>query len=137
MRPMLEATTISTSIGREWREVYEAFWTPEAFPRWAWGLSEAGLERAGDAWRARGPEGPVTIRFTPHNAYGVMDHWVDLGGGREVYVPLRSIGNGEGCLVTLTLFRQPDMDDATLARDKAWVERDLAALKALAEDMPR
>ncbi|MFX8145270.1 hypothetical protein ABTL24_19370, partial [Acinetobacter baumannii] len=58
---------------------------------------------------------------------------VDLGGGREIYIPLRVVGNAEGCLVSLTLFRQPEMDDATFAADAAWVERDLLALKALAE----
>ena len=130
---MLEAETISIAIGCGWRELYERFWRPEAFPLWASGLSEAGLRQDGEAWRARGPEGPVTIRFTPHNPFGVMDHWVEGGEGRVVSVPLRVIENGEGCLVSLTLFRQPDMDEARFAADAAWVERDLQTLKRIAE----
>ena len=130
---MLDARTISISIDRDWREVYEAIWRPEDFPKWASGLSNASLEKKGDVWRAAGPEGPVTIRFTGHNAFGVMDHWVDPGGGRIVYVPLRVVENGTGAEVILTLFRQPDMTDAKFAEDEAWVTRDLAALKRLVE----
>ena len=73
------------------------------------------------------------VRFTSHNPFGVMDHWVDLPTGQTVYVPLRVIPNRDGCDVQLTLFRQPAMSDVDLARDVAWVERDLAALKALIE----
>jgi hypothetical protein len=134
---MLAARTISLSIQRDWRDLYERFWRPESFPLWASGLSEAGLEQAGDVWRAKGPDGPMTIRFTPHNAFGIMDHWVDVGGGCEVYVPLRMLANGTGCLVSLTLFRQPEMDEARFAQDAAWVERDMEALKYLAEENRR
>jgi hypothetical protein len=130
---MLEARAISIAIRCGWREVYDRFWRPETFPQWASGLSDAGFQPDGEVWRARGPAGPITIRFTPQNGFGVMDHWVDLGEGRIVYVPLRVIENGAGCLVTLTLFRQPDMDDAKFAADAAWVERDLQGLKRLAE----
>jgi hypothetical protein len=63
-----------------------------------------------------------------------MDHWVDVGGGPEVYVPLRVMASGTGCLVSLTLFRQPEMDEARFAQDVAWVERDLEVLKRLAEE---
>jgi hypothetical protein len=130
---MLHAKTISVSIARDWRELYEAIWRPETFPRWASGLSNSPLESDGDEWRAQGVEGSIRIRFTPHNEHGVMDHWVDLGGGRMVFVPLRVIANGDGAEVLLTLFRQPDMSDAKFAEDEAWVRRDLLALKALAE----
>jgi hypothetical protein len=130
---MLEARTLSVAIDRSWTEVYDAIWRPEDFPRWASGLSGAGLTQDGDVWRAQGPEGPVTITFTERNAFGVMDHVVDLGGGREVSVPLRVIKNGEGAEVLLTLFRQPWMSDETFAADAAWIMRDLRALKALLE----
>jgi hypothetical protein len=129
----IEARTLGIAIRRDWCEVYERFWRPESFPQWASGLSRADLRQVGDTWRATGPEGPISIRFTPRNEFGVMDHWVDLGGGREIYVPLRVIAAGEGCLVTLTLFRQPGMTDSVFAADAGWIERDLRALKALAE----
>jgi hypothetical protein len=60
-----------------------------------------------------------------------MDHWVHLGSGAVLYVPLRVIANGEGAEVTLTLFRPPDRSDAKFAADSEWVEGDLVALKEL------
>ena len=55
---------------------------------------------------AEGPTGTIRIRFTDHNPFGVMDHYVDTGDGPEVYVPLRVIANANGTETLLTLFRQ-------------------------------
>ncbi|ANI78490.1 polyketide cyclase [Sphingobium sp. EP60837] len=126
---MLPARTYSISINREWQALYEAIWRPEVFPKWASGLAESDLRQEGDQWFADGPEGPISIRFTPHNDCGVMDHFVDTGDGQEIHVPLRVIQNGDGAEVMLTLFRQPGMDDEMFARDAKWITRDLRALK--------
>lgn len=128
---MFESRTISISINRIWSEVYEAVWRPEDFPKWASGLSRSSLAKDGDAWKAEGPEGSVRIRFTGHNAFGVMDHYVKPGSGPEIYIPLRIIKNGDGADVQFTLFRQEGVSDAKFAEDAEWVERDLLALKAL------
>ena len=130
---MLEATTIDIAIECDWRQLYEAFWRPEAFPRWASGLSDASLIQVGGEWKAKGPGGTVSIVFTQHNPYGVMDHWVVVGAGATIYVPLRVVENGEGAQVALTLFRQPGMSEAAFAEDADAVRRDLARLKTLAE----
>ncbi len=128
---MHESRTICISVSRNWQDVYEAIWRPEDFPKWASGLSKAGLAKDGDTWKAQGPEGPIRIRFTAHNAFGIMDHYVDTGSGPEIYVPLRIIQNGDGAEVQLTLFRQPGMSDAKFDEDAEWVRRDLLAMKAL------
>lgn len=128
---MLESRTISISIDRPWHEVYEAIWRPEYFQKWASGLSQSSLKKEGAHWMAEGPDGPVRIRFTDHNGFGVMDHYVDTGAGPEIYVPLRVIANGDGAEVLLTLFHQPGMSDETFMADADWIARDLAALKAL------
>lgn len=130
---MLDTVTVSVAIDRPWQSLYAAFWHPEAFPQWASGLSRSRLLKKDGRWLAEGPEGKVFIRFTAHNPYGVMDHWVELDNGNEIYVPLRVIANEGGTVVQLTLFRQPDMNEATFERDAQWVRRDLARLKALAE----
>lgn len=130
---MLPARTYSVTINHEWQTLYEKIWRPEFFPRWASGLAESDLRNDGDHWLADGPDGPVRIRFTPHNLYGVMDHYVDIGEGTEIYVPLRVLQNGSGAEVMLTLFRQPSMDDERFASDIKWVNRDLKALKNLIE----
>jgi hypothetical protein len=128
---MLASRTISISINRNWKEVYDAVWRPEDFPKWASGLSKSSLTQHGEAWEAEGPEGTVRILFTAHNAFGVMDHYVDAGNGTIIYVPLRIIQNGDGAEVLLTLFRQQDMSDAKFASDAEWIARDLLALRAL------
>ena len=124
--------TLSIAINRPWRELYEAIWRPEAFPNWASGLSKSRLEPDGDAWKADGPEGPIRIRFTAHNPFGVMDHYVDTGSGPPIYIPLRIIANGDGTEVLLTLFRQPGMTAVRFQADIEWVRRDLLAVQALA-----
>ena len=128
---MHEARTVSVSIARPWGEVYEAIWRPQDFPKWASGLSASPLVQDGERWTAAGPDGPVRIRFTGRNAFGVTDHRVDLGTGPEVYVPMRVVPNGGGAEVLVTLFRRPGMSDQEFAADAAWVLRDLLALKAL------
>jgi hypothetical protein len=128
---MPESRIISISIDHDWKDIYENIWRPQDFPKWAFGLSKFPLVRDGDAWKVESPEGTVRIRFTGHNPFGVMDHYVSAGSKPEVYVPMRIIRNGDGAEVQLTLFRQPDMTDAEFAADGEWVTRDLQALRVL------
>lgn len=130
---MLPARTYSVTINQEWQALYDRIWQPAFFQQWASGLAESGLREEDGQWLADGQDGPIRIRFTPHNAHGVMDHFVDQGDGSEIYIPLRIVQNGAGAEVMLTLFRQPDMDDDRFAGDIKWVNRDLKALKSLIE----
>lgn len=99
---------------------------------WASGLGLSLREENGQ-WLANGPEGPVKIRFSPPNAFGIADHWVEVAADIVVYVPLRAIAHGEGTDVQLTLLRLPGMSDAKFAEDADWIRRDLEALKNLLE----
>ena len=129
---MLDVQTITVSIDRDWRAVYEFCRVPENFAKWASGLG--GLERGATGWIARTPEGvAMPVRFSEPNAYGVLDHWLSPPGADEIYLPMRIIPNRAGCTAMFTLLRQPDMTDETLARDAAWVARDLARLKEMME----
>ncbi|WP_018151875.1 hypothetical protein [Leeia oryzae] len=103
---------------------------PSNYSLWASGLG-AGIKSnpQSDWWMADTPLGPVQIRFSSRNRLGIFDHWVKLADGTEVYIPMRLIGNQEGCLLVFTLFRQPGMSDEQYASDKAWVENDLQQLK--------
>ncbi len=134
---MLDAKVITCSVQRNAQDLYEMLWRPENFTLWASGLSSSSLECDDVGWKAQGPEGPIRITFTEHNSLGVMDHWVDLGDGRIVYVPLRIIPNEDGSEVMLTLFRQSGMSTEKFAEDEAWVRRDFAVLKAFAEGAQR
>lgn len=130
MEHLYESRAISVDIPRNWKEVYDFASVPENFPRWASGLGKT-LRQENGEWRAQGPEGPVRIRFSERNEFGVLDHVVTTPSGAEIYIPLRVIANGTGSQVMLTLFRLPDMTAEKFEADAEWVKRDLNALKAL------
>jgi hypothetical protein len=124
--------TLTVSIDRDWREVYDFASIPENFPRWAAGLGRR-FERSGDEWTAEAPDGrPIRIRFSPPNRHGVVDHTV-LVDGKESHNAMRVVPNGTGAEVMFTLLRTPGMTADAFAADAAAVERDLLALKTLLE----
>lgn len=131
MQGMAESRYLSVSIARDAGEAYDFLCEPENFPKWASGLGT--LRKAGGEWVTETPEGPMKVRFSARNAFGVLDHWVTPASGATIYIPLRVIGNGDGCELVLTLFRQPGMSDEKFAADREWVMRDLMAAKALLE----
>jgi hypothetical protein len=79
------------------------------------------------------PQGPMKVRFASKNDFGVLDHYVTVAPGIEVYVPMRVLPNGAGSVAIFTLFRLPDMSDEKYAEDAGWVERDLQKLKEILE----
>lgn len=127
-----QAHIVSVHIACDWRDVYAFASPPQAFPLWASGLGKP-LGHEGALWSFESSDGPVTVRFSAANDYGVLDHYVLLPDGNEIYIPLRVIANGNGSDVQFTLFRLPGMTDEKFAADAQWVERDLNALKALLE----
>ncbi len=128
----LESRTVSVRITRPWQEVYDFAATPENVPRWASGLARS-LREADGEWLAETAEGPVRVRFTARNRFGVLDHHVRVRPDLDVYVPMRVIANGAGSEVQCTVFRLPGTSDEAFARDVAWVERDLQTLRSLLE----
>lgn len=129
---MVAAKVICIYINRPWERVAAFLADPLTMNHWASGLGRS-LRHDHGRWRAKGPAGSVFIRFSPPNAFGVADHWVDMADGVEVYVPLRVMAHGQGCDVQLTLQRPSGMSDEQYATDVDWVGRDLAMLKALLE----
>ncbi|MRG56261.1 hypothetical protein SAMN05428967_2909 [Phyllobacterium sp. YR620] len=127
-----EARTLQISIGRNWQDVYDYVSVAENLPQWASGLTSA-LQKSGDEWLADGPAGKLRLRFAPKNEVGVLDHWVVMETGDEVYIPMRVVPNGDESELIFTLFRVPGMDDEKFNADAAWVKRDLQALKDLLE----
>ena len=128
----LDHLSIEVLIRRTVDEVYAFAHQPPNFAQWASGLG-GDLKRDRRHWRALGPEGWITVRFSPPNPYGVLDHWVSPDGADEIYIPLRVIAVGQNTLVSLILLRSAEMTDDTFARDAAWVRRDLETLKVILE----
>lgn len=132
MATLPEAVTISVAIARDPREVYAFVANPANVPRWARGLGTS-IDCVDGRWVAQTERGPVAFRFATHNEFGVLDHYVSPAPGVEIYVPMRVVAAGDGSLVMLTLFRQPDMSAADFARDQELVRADLQVLKDVLE----
>lgn len=132
MTTRYESRTVSVWIDRDPAAVYAFAAAPENMPRWASGVGED-FRRVNGEWVANSPEGPVVIRFSPPNAFGVLDHQVVLPSGEIVAAPLRVIANGTGSEVAFTLFRLPTMTDEQFEGDARWVRKDLEMLKQALE----
>jgi hypothetical protein len=132
MENTFESRTITVRIARPQREVYDFASVPENFPRWGSGLARS-LKKVNGEWIAETDEGQVKVRFTERNDFGILDHYVTIRPGIDVYVPMRVIANRAGSEVIFTVFRLPGVTDEAFARDVEWVQRDLHALKALLE----
>ena len=124
---------VSVGIDRSASEVYALAADPLNLPRWAAGLAGATVEHDGEQWFTESPMGRVTFSFAPPNHFGVLDHDVTLPSGETVYNPLRVITDGDECEVVFTLRQRSGMSDEDFRRDAEAVEKDLAALKSLAE----
>ncbi len=92
--------------------MYDFMAPPASFACWA-----SGLGNEGTVWRFEGENGPMKIRFTEPNAYGVLDRYVGLLDGSEIYVPTRAVANGTGTEVMCTLFRVQGMNGEKFAAD--------------------
>ena len=132
MATTFESRTLSVRINRAPQDVYAFASVPTNFPQWASGLGKS-IERVNDEWIAETPQGPLKVRFTERNSFGILDHYVIPEPGVEVYIPMRVIANGTGSELIFTLFRLSDMSDEKFAEDAEWVRRDLNALKSLLE----
>ena len=104
------------TIERPPSEVYDFVCDPKNLSTWASGLSDT-----------------VKVRFAERNAYGILDHYVSLASGVEVYVPMRVFPNSQASEVLITVFRQPGVSEEQFAKDTLWVRRDLERLKELLE----
>jgi hypothetical protein len=127
-----QARNLSVYINRNAREVYDFVSIPENLRLWASGLGKS-LRPAHGEWIAETPEGPVKIRFSERNEFGILDHWVSPKPGVQIYIPMRVVPNGAGSELIFTLLRLPGMSDDKFAADTEWVMRDLDALKYLLE----
>jgi hypothetical protein len=104
------------TIERPPLDVYHYVLDQNNLSKWASGLSAA-----------------VKVRFVERNKYGVLDHYVSVNSGPEIYMPMRVFPNGEGSEVLITVFRQPGVTEEKFVQDTQWVRRDLEALKELLE----
>ncbi len=85
----MKSRHISRVISASPESVYEFASNPSNLPRWATGLASTEVVREGEVLLVHSPMGKVTVRFVPHNEYGVIDHDVTLPSGTTVTNPVR------------------------------------------------
>ena len=129
----MSVTTLTISINRGPKSVYEFVSDLANLPKWATAFCLSIKQEGGEGWLAQTPQGPVKIRITPRNEFGILDHVVMASPSVEVHVPMRVVQNGKGSEVLFTLFRRPDMTDIQYTEDQALVRQDLATLKRVLE----
>ena len=131
---MPQSRTVTVTIARPLRHVYDFVFNPENLPRWAAGLGRS-VSQVDGKWIVQTSSGPIGIRFVDRNELGVLDHRVTLKTGEEILVPMRVVANGTGSEVMVTVFRLPGMSAEKFAEDVTLVERDLKTLKRTLEGM--
>ncbi len=124
---------ISIYINASPQQVYQFAGNPKNLPQWAAGLANSEVSKQGDNWLMQAPFGLVKVRFIEANPYGVLDHWVELESGVQVYNPMRVIQHGAGSEFIFTLIRQSEMTDDAFEQDKQAVIADLTRLKTVLE----
>lgn len=130
---MMKSRTMSTSINRSPRTVYGFVSNLENLPRWASSTFPSIKEASGE-WFVDTPQGQNKVMLAERNNFGILDHYVKLTSGVEVYVPMRVVKNGGGSEVMLTVFQTPEMTDLKYAEDIKTVEKDLNHLKTILEE---
>lgn len=126
-----ESRHLSVFINRPATEVYRYAADPNNLPDWAAGLASGIIDQDG-RWFADSPMGRIEIRFSPDNAFGVLDHEVITPDGTATYNPMRVMPAGEGCEVIFSV-RRRGMTNAEFERDAAAVSADLHTLARILE----
>jgi hypothetical protein len=129
---VLPSRTLTVSIDCPSGKAYDFMADPRNLPLWASGLG-ASVKEVNGRWVMDTPQGQVGFRYMERNSFGVLDHFVTVAPGVEVYIPMRVLPNGQGSEVVFTLFRTPDMSEEQFAADAELVAHDLETLKSILE----
>ena len=131
---MLKARTLTVLINRPIQDVYDFLVEPANLARWTLvGPGQAEPEEGPLVWSFDGPHGLVLVRFTPRNAFFVLDYSLQSGPHVWQSSSVRLIRNGNGCVLTHTSVQQPLVSDAVFASEEEWLYSGLLVLKTLME----
>lgn len=131
---MMKSNTISISIKRDHKTVYEFISNLENLPRWASSTFPSIKEINGE-WLIDTPQGQNKVRLSERNDFGILDHYVKLPSGVEVYIPMRVVKNNDGSEVMVTVFQTIEMTNKVYEEDLQTVKKDLNHLKTVIEEI--
>lgn len=133
----MSSEAISIVTEQPFDEVYRFLADPLNFP--SWGPAQNSDMRhlgAGD-WLVDFQKGPMILRFTEPNLYGVLDYRIFRPGdapGRLVSVRLLTVG--DGCELTMCRRQRPGVSDQQFVAEGVALRGYFARLKALLEADP-
>lgn len=130
---MMKSRTMNTSINSNPQIVYDFVSNLENLPRWVSNTFPSIKEVNGE-WVVDTSQGQNKVMLAERNNFGILDHYVKLTSGVEVYVPMRVVKNGDGSEIMLTVFQTLEMTDERYAEDIKTVEKDLNHLKTIIEE---
>jgi hypothetical protein len=132
---LMKSRSLTVSINRDPKTVYEFVFNLENLPKWASKAFQS-IKQVKGEWIAETAQGSAKISLTHRNDLGVLDHYVRLSSlGVTVYVPMRVAQNGiNGSEVIFTLFYTMHMSEENFAQDVRMVEQDLKNLKSIIEE---
>lgn len=130
----MKSNTISISIKRDHKTVYEFISNLENLPRWASSTFPSIKEINGE-WLIDTPQGQNKVRLSERNDFGILDHYVKLPSGVEVYIPMRVVKNNDGSEVMVTVFQTKEMTNKVYEEDLQTVKKDLNHLKTVIEEI--
>lgn len=130
---MMKSKTVNISVKSDPKTVYDFISKLENLPRWAPGTFPS-IKQVNGEWLVDTSQGQNKVMLTEKNNFGILDHYVKLTSGVEVYVPMRVVKNEDGSEVMLTVFQTPEMTDEVFAKDIRMVEKDLNQLKTIIEE---
>ena len=132
---MRRSPTFVFQIDYPYEETYRFLADPRNFGEWA-AVDKATYRPVGDGdWMAETPFGGIRhFRFTPPNAFGVLDHAVFVPGEPLLYTPMRVIPNEGGTELHFTFVQRPDMSDEEFVSSIEWINTDFLTLKSLLEE---
>jgi hypothetical protein len=135
---MRRSHTISVSIDYPYEAAYRFLADPENYGQWAALDRETYHLLDNGDWEGMTNVGGLRhFRFTPENAFGVLDHAMFVPGEELLWTPMRVMPNEEGTELTFTFYQRPGMDDDAFASAIEWITTDFLTLKTLLESRRR
>jgi len=131
---MRRAHTITVSIAYPYEAAYRFLADPRNYGEWAAVDKDTFRQLENGDWSAETTFGGLRhFRFTPTNAFGVLDHVVFVPGQPMLWTPMRVTPNQEGTDLVFTFYQRPGVSDAEFASAIEWVTTDFLTLKTLLE----
>lgn len=133
---MQNSKVVVVPIRRAYAETYDILAEPMNYPRWS-PVVDARFEAVGDdglSFRVDLPRGERILRFSPRNAFGVLDYSVlSIDGQLEYTAFLRVVPNGEGTELVAYFVQGEGVSDEKFASDIEWARNDFYAIATVVE----